>query len=54
MQYVKVFVGTSGGGVTVCCVYWYGVHVQPVVMHVCPQFRIAATRPRKVKFCCVV
>jgi len=37
----------------VCCVYLYGVHECSVVMRG-PQFKIAATKPRKVKFCCVV
>jgi len=39
MQFVKVFLGPSVWGVTVykiiCCVYLYGVHVQPVVICVC-------------------
>jgi len=38
----------------ISCVYLYGVHVRPVVMCVCPQFRIAATKWKKVKFCFVV
>ena len=56
MHFVKVFVGPSGWGVTytnyMLCILVWGSSM-PVVMCVCPQFRIAATRPRKVKFCVV-
>ena len=54
MQFVKVFLGSSGWSVTVYKLYavCMGVHVQPVMC--VSQFRIAARRPRRVKFCCVV
>jgi len=59
MHFVKVFLGPSGWGVTFANYMLYMLvwgSSMPVVMCVCvcPQFRIAATRPRKVKFCGVV
>jgi len=57
MQFVKVFVGPSGWGVTVYKLYAFLTcmgFMYNLLWCVCPQFRIAATRSRKVKFCCVV
>ena len=58
MQFVKVFVGPSGWGVTVYILYavysCMGFMYCTACCAVCPQFRIAATRPREVKFIYVI
>ena len=57
MQFVKVFIGPSGWGMRVYKLYAVYICIgfmYDLLYSVCAQFRIAATRPRKVKFCCVV
>ena len=57
MQFVKVFVGPSGWGVTVYklyAVYTCLLFMYDLLQCVFPQSRIAGTRPGKVKFCCIV
>ena len=56
-QFVKVLLGPSVWGVTVYklyAVYTCMGFMCSLLWCVCVEFRIAATRPRKVKFCCVV
>jgi hypothetical protein len=57
MQFIKVFLGPTGWGVTVYklyAVYSCVGFVCDLLSCVCLQFRIAVTRQRKIKFCCVV
>jgi len=57
MQFVKVFLGPSAWGVTVhklYAVYTCMGFMIDLLWCVCLQFRIVATKPKKVKFCCVV